>query len=59
MNLAALAGEPPAWPDALARVVSELRFTTLLLAVPAAGDPVGFVRRLGEDVAPHVRELLG
>jgi hypothetical protein len=29
------------------------------VAAPAGGYPVAFVRRLGEDVAPRVRELLG
>jgi alkanesulfonate monooxygenase SsuD/methylene tetrahydromethanopterin reductase-like flavin-dependent oxidoreductase (luciferase family) len=41
----------------LARVVSDLGFTTLFVSVPD-DDPVGFVRRLGEDVAPRVRERL-
>jgi alkanesulfonate monooxygenase SsuD/methylene tetrahydromethanopterin reductase-like flavin-dependent oxidoreductase (luciferase family) len=41
----------------LARVVSVLGFTTLFVSVPD-DDPVGFVRRLGEDVAPRVRERL-
>jgi alkanesulfonate monooxygenase SsuD/methylene tetrahydromethanopterin reductase-like flavin-dependent oxidoreductase (luciferase family) len=49
---------PSADPDELARIVSGLGFTTLLVGVPD-DDPVGFVRRLGEDVAPRVRELLG
>jgi alkanesulfonate monooxygenase SsuD/methylene tetrahydromethanopterin reductase-like flavin-dependent oxidoreductase (luciferase family) len=44
-------------PERLARVATELGFTTLLVGVPAE-DPVGFVRRLGEDVAPRVRELV-
>jgi alkanesulfonate monooxygenase SsuD/methylene tetrahydromethanopterin reductase-like flavin-dependent oxidoreductase (luciferase family) len=44
-------------PDRLARVVTELRFTSLFVGVPG-DDPVGFVRRLGEDVAPRVRELV-
>ena len=56
VNVMALAGDPA---EALARIVAELRFTTLLLAVPPDGDPVDFVRRLGEDVAPRVRELVG
>jgi hypothetical protein len=38
--------------------VSELRFTTLFAGVPSDGA-VDYVRRLGEDVAPRVRELLG
>jgi alkanesulfonate monooxygenase SsuD/methylene tetrahydromethanopterin reductase-like flavin-dependent oxidoreductase (luciferase family) len=44
--------------DALARIAVDLRFTTLLVGVPG-DDPVGFVSRLGEDVAPRVRELVG
>jgi alkanesulfonate monooxygenase SsuD/methylene tetrahydromethanopterin reductase-like flavin-dependent oxidoreductase (luciferase family) len=59
VNVMALAGEPGSWPDRLARIASELRFTTLFVGTPDDGDPVGFVRRLGEDVAPRVRELLG
>jgi alkanesulfonate monooxygenase SsuD/methylene tetrahydromethanopterin reductase-like flavin-dependent oxidoreductase (luciferase family) len=55
-NLMALEGDSA---DALARIVSELRFTTLFAAVPGDGSAVDFVRRLGEDVAPRVRELLG
>jgi alkanesulfonate monooxygenase SsuD/methylene tetrahydromethanopterin reductase-like flavin-dependent oxidoreductase (luciferase family) len=58
VNVMALAGDAGSWPDQLARIASELRFTTLLLAVPE-DDPIGFVRRLGEEVAPRVRELLG
>jgi alkanesulfonate monooxygenase SsuD/methylene tetrahydromethanopterin reductase-like flavin-dependent oxidoreductase (luciferase family) len=58
VNVMALDGDPGGWPERLARIATELRFTTLLVAVPD-DDPVGFVRRLGEDVAPRVRELLG
>ena len=46
------------WADQLARIATELRFTTLLVAPPDA-DPVDFVRRLGEDVAPRLRERVG
>jgi hypothetical protein len=56
-NLMALEGQPDGWPEQLARVASELRFSTLFANVPS-DDPLGFVRRLGEDVAPRVRELL-
>jgi alkanesulfonate monooxygenase SsuD/methylene tetrahydromethanopterin reductase-like flavin-dependent oxidoreductase (luciferase family) len=49
-------GGPPQWADQLARIATGLRFTTLLVAVPG-DDPVGFVRTLGEDVAPRLREL--
>jgi alkanesulfonate monooxygenase SsuD/methylene tetrahydromethanopterin reductase-like flavin-dependent oxidoreductase (luciferase family) len=58
VNVMALEGGPGSWPEQLARIASELRFTTLLVAVPDDGDPVGFVRRLGEDAAPRVRDLL-
>jgi alkanesulfonate monooxygenase SsuD/methylene tetrahydromethanopterin reductase-like flavin-dependent oxidoreductase (luciferase family) len=58
VNLMQLDGSPGAWPDQLARIVSELRFTTLIAGVPDT-DRLGFVRRLGEEVAPRVRELLG
>jgi alkanesulfonate monooxygenase SsuD/methylene tetrahydromethanopterin reductase-like flavin-dependent oxidoreductase (luciferase family) len=58
LNVMALGGEPTGWADQLARIAVELRFTTLFVSVPAE-DPVGFVRRLGEDVAPRVRELVG
>ena len=39
--------------------MSELRFTTLFAGVPGDGSAVDFARRLGEDVAPRVRALLG
>src|SRR5436190_884755 len=45
-------GHDPA--DELARI-AELGFTTLIVSLPG-DDPVGFVRRLGEDVAPRLRE---
>ena len=57
VNVMALDGEPAGWPDQLARLASELRFSTLLVTVPP-DDPLAFVRRLGEDTAPRVRELL-
>ena len=57
-NVMALAGDPSGWPEQLARIADDLRFTTLLVGVPA-DDASGFVRRLGEEVAPRVRELLG
>jgi alkanesulfonate monooxygenase SsuD/methylene tetrahydromethanopterin reductase-like flavin-dependent oxidoreductase (luciferase family) len=48
------------WLDAdrLARTADELGFDVLLVSVPD-DDPVGFVRRLGEKVAPRARELVG
>ena len=54
----ALEGAPGSWSEQLARIATRLRFSTMLVGVPSE-DPVGFVRRLGEDVAPRVRELIG
>jgi alkanesulfonate monooxygenase SsuD/methylene tetrahydromethanopterin reductase-like flavin-dependent oxidoreductase (luciferase family) len=52
--------DPRTWldPERLARTAAELRFDTLLLAVPD-DDPADFVLRLGEEAAPAARELLG
>jgi alkanesulfonate monooxygenase SsuD/methylene tetrahydromethanopterin reductase-like flavin-dependent oxidoreductase (luciferase family) len=57
VNVMALEGDPAGWPEQLARIAVELRFSTLLVGVPS-DDPLEFVRRLGEDVAPRVRELV-
>jgi alkanesulfonate monooxygenase SsuD/methylene tetrahydromethanopterin reductase-like flavin-dependent oxidoreductase (luciferase family) len=56
-NVMALEGGPDRWPDQLLRA-AELGFETLLVGVPS-DDPIGFIRRLGEDVAPNVRETRG
>jgi hypothetical protein len=53
-----LEGDWGSWAVQLARIASELRFSTLLVAVPSE-EPVAFVRRLGEEIAPRVRQLLG
>ena len=58
VNVMALQGDPAGWADQLARIADELRFTTLLVS-PGDEDPIGMVRRLGEEVAPRVRELVG
>lgn len=50
-----LEGTPRSWAEQLARIATDLRFSTLLVAVPE-DDPIGFIRRLGEDVAPSLRE---
>jgi hypothetical protein len=42
------------WAGQLARLATEYRFDTVLVTVPAE-DPVGFIRRLGEDAAPAAR----
>jgi alkanesulfonate monooxygenase SsuD/methylene tetrahydromethanopterin reductase-like flavin-dependent oxidoreductase (luciferase family) len=57
VNVMPLDGDPARWPEQLARIATDLRFSTLLVGV-SPDDPVGSVRRLGEDVAPRVRELL-
>jgi alkanesulfonate monooxygenase SsuD/methylene tetrahydromethanopterin reductase-like flavin-dependent oxidoreductase (luciferase family) len=57
VNVMALDGPTKSWPDELARISSELRFSTILVGVPD-DDPIELVRRLGEDVAPRVRELI-
>jgi len=58
LNVMELDGPADRWADRLARIVTELRFSTLLVTV-AGEDHVSTVRRLGEDVAPRVRELVG
>jgi alkanesulfonate monooxygenase SsuD/methylene tetrahydromethanopterin reductase-like flavin-dependent oxidoreductase (luciferase family) len=52
-NTAALEGEPDTWADELRRA-AELGFEALMVPVPD-DDPVGFIRRLGEDVASGIR----
>jgi alkanesulfonate monooxygenase SsuD/methylene tetrahydromethanopterin reductase-like flavin-dependent oxidoreductase (luciferase family) len=52
------AGDAGAMADRLARIVTELRFETVLVSVPG-DDPASFVERLGAEVAPRVRELAG
>jgi alkanesulfonate monooxygenase SsuD/methylene tetrahydromethanopterin reductase-like flavin-dependent oxidoreductase (luciferase family) len=49
-------GAPGGWADQLVGA-GELGFQTLIVGVHE-DDPVGFVHRLGEDVAPRVREAL-
>jgi alkanesulfonate monooxygenase SsuD/methylene tetrahydromethanopterin reductase-like flavin-dependent oxidoreductase (luciferase family) len=49
-------GAPDGWVDQLLRA-GKLGFRTLIVSVHE-DDPVGFVRRLGVDVAPRVREAL-
>jgi alkanesulfonate monooxygenase SsuD/methylene tetrahydromethanopterin reductase-like flavin-dependent oxidoreductase (luciferase family) len=57
VNIMELPVAPGLWAEHLARIATELRFSTLLIAAPAE-DPVAFTRRLGEDIAPALRELL-
>jgi alkanesulfonate monooxygenase SsuD/methylene tetrahydromethanopterin reductase-like flavin-dependent oxidoreductase (luciferase family) len=58
VNVAALGGGPETWTDRLAGIVTDLGFSTLIVGLPG-DDPVTFIRRLGEDVAPRLRERLG
>jgi alkanesulfonate monooxygenase SsuD/methylene tetrahydromethanopterin reductase-like flavin-dependent oxidoreductase (luciferase family) len=53
-----LAGDPRGWPDQIVRMVTEHRFEAFFLGADDGGDPVGLVRRLGEETASRVRELL-
>jgi hypothetical protein len=39
-------------------IAGELRFETLLVGVPA-DDPLNFIRRLAEEIAPDVRQRTG
>jgi alkanesulfonate monooxygenase SsuD/methylene tetrahydromethanopterin reductase-like flavin-dependent oxidoreductase (luciferase family) len=55
VNIMGLDGPPDGWAAQLERIAAELGFTTLIVGVPQ-DDPVGFVRRLGEEVAPALRE---
>jgi len=52
-NTTALEGRPCTWAGQLSRA-AQLGFETLIVPVPE-DDPVGFIRRLGEDVAPGIR----
>jgi alkanesulfonate monooxygenase SsuD/methylene tetrahydromethanopterin reductase-like flavin-dependent oxidoreductase (luciferase family) len=53
-------GEPSGWPDQIARLASDHRMEAFFLgAEDDGGDPVGLVRRIGEETAPRARELLG
>jgi alkanesulfonate monooxygenase SsuD/methylene tetrahydromethanopterin reductase-like flavin-dependent oxidoreductase (luciferase family) len=54
-----LEGEPPGWPEQIARLHRDHRVEAFFLGADDRGDPVGLVRRLGEETAPRARELLG
>ena len=58
VNVASLEGDPGGWADQLLRIAA-LGFDGLLVLVPPGGDPVGLARRIGEEVAPGVRERAG
>jgi alkanesulfonate monooxygenase SsuD/methylene tetrahydromethanopterin reductase-like flavin-dependent oxidoreductase (luciferase family) len=58
LNVGVLEGDSNEWADRLARIATELGFSTLLVGLPN-DDPVGTARRLGEEVAPRLRGLAG
>jgi alkanesulfonate monooxygenase SsuD/methylene tetrahydromethanopterin reductase-like flavin-dependent oxidoreductase (luciferase family) len=58
VNVASLAGDPSGWPEQLAQLATDLRFSTLLVNVPD-DDPVTFISRLGEETGPALRGLVG
>jgi hypothetical protein len=51
-------GPASGWAGQLARLATDYRFDTVLVSVPDE-DPVGFIRRLGEDAAPAARAEVG
>jgi alkanesulfonate monooxygenase SsuD/methylene tetrahydromethanopterin reductase-like flavin-dependent oxidoreductase (luciferase family) len=57
VNIMELPRAPDSWAEQLARIATELRFSTLLIAVPGE-NPIAFMRRLGEETAPALRDLL-
>jgi alkanesulfonate monooxygenase SsuD/methylene tetrahydromethanopterin reductase-like flavin-dependent oxidoreductase (luciferase family) len=54
----ALEGEPSAWPDQIVRLHADHRMEVVFLDADDGGDPIGLVRRLGEETAPRARELV-
>jgi alkanesulfonate monooxygenase SsuD/methylene tetrahydromethanopterin reductase-like flavin-dependent oxidoreductase (luciferase family) len=56
-NVIGLEGDLAGWADELARIATELGFSTLLVGTPGE-DPIDEIRRLGEEVAPRLREMV-
>jgi alkanesulfonate monooxygenase SsuD/methylene tetrahydromethanopterin reductase-like flavin-dependent oxidoreductase (luciferase family) len=52
-------GDPSTWAEQIERLAVEHRFEGFVLGGDDGGDPVGLVRRIGEEVAPRVRAALG
>jgi alkanesulfonate monooxygenase SsuD/methylene tetrahydromethanopterin reductase-like flavin-dependent oxidoreductase (luciferase family) len=57
VNVLGLDGTPGSWAQQLARIATDLRFSTLLVGIPD-DDPIDFIRRLGENIAPALRALV-
>jgi alkanesulfonate monooxygenase SsuD/methylene tetrahydromethanopterin reductase-like flavin-dependent oxidoreductase (luciferase family) len=58
VNVMALDGDPASWAERLSRIAADLHFSTLIVGLPD-DDPLGSIARLGEEVAPKVRERSG
>ena len=54
---ATLSGPPETWVDQLVALHTEHRFDGAFIS--ADGDPLELVKRLGEEIAPAVRQALG
>ena len=54
VNVTASSADPSRIVEQLVQVIEDLRFETVIVGVPG-DDPVTFVRRLGDEVAPAVR----
>jgi alkanesulfonate monooxygenase SsuD/methylene tetrahydromethanopterin reductase-like flavin-dependent oxidoreductase (luciferase family) len=54
VNVTASADDPTRIVEQLVQIIEDLRFETVLVGVPG-DDPITFVRRLGDEVAPAVR----
>jgi alkanesulfonate monooxygenase SsuD/methylene tetrahydromethanopterin reductase-like flavin-dependent oxidoreductase (luciferase family) len=50
-----LAGEPSTWTDQCLRLIADFRMATLIVIADEGSEPVEFVRRVGEELAPEVR----
>ena len=54
VNVTTTASDPHQIVDQLVQIAEDLGFEKLIVGVPRE-DPVGFIHRLGENVAPAVR----
>jgi alkanesulfonate monooxygenase SsuD/methylene tetrahydromethanopterin reductase-like flavin-dependent oxidoreductase (luciferase family) len=54
VNVTASADDPSRIVEQLVQVIEDLHFETVLVGAPS-DDPIAFVRRLGDEVAPAVR----
>jgi alkanesulfonate monooxygenase SsuD/methylene tetrahydromethanopterin reductase-like flavin-dependent oxidoreductase (luciferase family) len=54
VNVSVPAADSTQIVEQLVQIIEDLRFDTVLVGVPG-DEPITFVRRLGEEVAPAVR----